>query len=104
MPYDEFDAEDPLELVGCEVALEEKHLTEMAECFIQEYFRMGYAADSLLALFRNPFYRGPHSIYLARGDRYVRELIGEIVGEQPSASVPAIDLVQIQPRRTLPTE
>lgn len=104
MPYDEFDADDPLELVGCEVALEEKHLTEMAECFIEEYFRMGHDADSLLALFRNPFYRGPHRVYLARGDGYVRKLIGEMVGERPAASAPAISLVQIGPMRLAPKE
>ncbi len=104
MPYDEFDVEDPLELVGCEVALEEGHLTEMAECFIEEFFRMGYEADSLLALFRNPFYRGPHSVYLARGDGYVKELIGEMVGERPAASSPAIGLVQIRSMRLAPKE
>ena len=116
MPYDEFDADDPLELVSCEVPLGEEHLTEMAECFVAEFARLGYNADSLLALFRNPHYRGPHRVYEARGEDYVRDLIEQMVGERPAAPssaqraldspAPAIGegLVSIGPMRPAPKE
>ena len=104
MPYDEFDADDPLELVGCEVQLEDEHLAEMAACFVEEFARLGYGADALLGLFRNPFYRGPYSVYQARGEEYVRKLIGARVGEQPAASAPGGGLVTIQPLRLAPKE
>jgi hypothetical protein len=101
VPYDDYDAEDPLELVGCEVELADEHLTEMAECFVEEFARMGYGANELLELFRNPFYRGPHSVYQARGEEYVRRLIEEIVGERPARSAPGLarrgELVTLQP-------
>ncbi len=96
MPYDEFDAEDPLELVGCEVPLEGEQLTEMAECFVEEFGRMGLGPDQLLALFASPFYRGPHSVYQARGEEYVRNLIAEMTGQRPSLSGLPPDLVTIQ--------
>ena len=98
MPFDDYDAEDPLELVGCEVELEEEHLTEMAECFVEEFARMGYGANELLELFRNPFYRGPHSVFERRGETWVKDLIEARLGVRPSAG-PA-GLVSIQP---LPT-
>ena len=104
MPYDEFNAEDPLELVGCEVLLGEEHRSEMAECFIEEFARMGYSADAIFDLFRGPFYRGPHSIYLARGAEYVRNLIAATTGERPIHPSPPKGLVQITLRRTASQE
>ena len=96
MPKDEFDFDDPLELVGCEVPLEDEQLSEMAECFVEEFARMGYGAEALLGLFRNPFYHGPHSVYQARGEEYVRDLIRQTVGERPSG-LAGVGLVTIQP-------
>jgi hypothetical protein len=75
MPKDDFDFEDPLEIVGCEVPLTDAHLTEMAECFISEFARMGWNDAQLLAMFRNPFYRGPYSVLQIRGEDYLRYLI-----------------------------
>ncbi len=95
MPYDDYDAEDPLELVGCEITLEEEHLTEMAECFVEEFARLGQGANQLLELFRNPFCRGPHSVFERRGETYVKDLIEARLGVRPSAA-PA-GLVAIQP-------
>lgn len=59
MPKDEFDLEDPLEGVAVEVPAEEDTLTPMAECFIEEFMRMGYSAERILGLFTNPMYAGP---------------------------------------------
>ncbi|MGH9603300.1 MAG: hypothetical protein ACRD24_13030 [Terriglobales bacterium] len=96
MPYDEFDAEDPLELVGCEVPLDDEQLSEMAECFVEEFARMGLGPDQILALFASPFYRGPHSVYQGRGEAYVRDLIAGMTGRRPSLSGLHADLVTIQ--------
>lgn len=96
MPYDEFEADDPFELVGCEVPLAEEHLQEMAECFIEEFARMGYGADHLFGLFCNPSYRGPYAVYLARGEDYLRDLIEMLIGERPERTVQN-GLVNIQP-------
>ena len=104
MPYDEYDAEDPLELVGCAIPLDDGFLTEMTECFIGEFARLGYGADALLGLFRNPFYRGPHNVYQVRGEDYVRQMIAEIVGEWPARTSVRTDLVAIQPLQSSPKE
>lgn len=104
MPYDELDAEDPLELVGCKLRLEEEDLAAMAECFVEEFARMGYDADAIYGLFREPFYRGPHSIYLARGAEYVRELIAATTGEHATHPSPPNGLVQISRRRNATQE
>ena len=95
MPYDDYDTEDPLELVGCEVELEEEHLTEMAECFVEEFARMGAGANQLLELFRNPFYRGPHSVFERRGEAWVKDLIEARLGVRPDA--PPAGLVALEP-------
>jgi len=104
MPYDEFEAGDPLELVGSQVLLGEEHLTEMAECFVEEFARMGYGADAIFDLFREPFYRGPHSIYLARGEEYVRDLIAATTGESPIHPALPKGLVNITLPRTASKE
>jgi hypothetical protein len=83
--------EDPMALVG--VSLErgpdDKALTEMAWCFVEEYARMGWSGDRILRLFRNPFYRGPHQILRMKGEDFVRSLIESI--EQTRAQVRSQD-------------
>jgi hypothetical protein len=65
-------------------------LTLMARCLIEEFLLMGLDEERLLGLFRNPFYRGPHAIYQARGEAFVRELVqavrGQFSTESPSAA------------------
>jgi len=97
VPFDDYDAEDPLELVGCEVELEEEHLTEMAECFVEEFARMGTGANQLLELFRNPFYRGPHIVYQRRGEAYLKDLIEARLGVRPSAGPSGLVAIQRLP-------
>lgn len=53
-------------------------LAYMAECFAEEFARMGYSGEALLALFRNPFYQGPNAAYQAFGEPWVQELISRI--------------------------
>ena len=73
MPKDEFEHDDPMELVG--VALPDGDPEELAGAIVEEFIRMGLSNEELLALFRDPFYAGPHAIWRSRGDEYVQGLI-----------------------------
>ncbi len=67
------DPDDPMELVG--VTLPEGSLEEMAECLVEEYIRDGWDDERLLHLFREPFYRATHQVYLEKGEEYILALI-----------------------------
>ncbi len=73
MPKDEFEDDDPMELVG--VALPEGDPDELASAIVEEFIRVGLSDQELFGLFRDPFYAGSHAIWKSRGDGYVRELI-----------------------------
>lgn len=75
MPKDEFDFEDPLELNGVAFLTEEDTSAEMAECFAEEFMRMGYNHKQVLALFRNPHYVGPNMVLANKGEPFVRDII-----------------------------
>ena len=85
------DPEDPMALVGVglERGPDDKALTEMAWCFVEEYARMGWSGERILRLFRNPFYRGPHQILRMKGEDFVRSLIETV--EQTRAQVRSQD-------------
>src|SRR5262245_53229289 len=78
MPKDEFDFDDPMELTGVGFVCEEDTTEAMAECFIEEFMRLGHGPAHILALFRNPYYVGMNMVMKARGEPFVRQLIGEI--------------------------
>jgi hypothetical protein len=69
--------DDPLELVGVPVPVDEATFDEMARCMIEEYVRDGWSDARLLALFRSPFYAGLHVILRRRGETWVRDVILE---------------------------
>ena len=73
MPKDEFEEDDPMELVG--VALPDGDPDEMACSIVEEFIRMGLSDQELLHLFHDPFYAGPHAIWRKRGEAYVQTLI-----------------------------
>jgi hypothetical protein len=77
MEHSNVEGRNDFELVGMIVPGEpgRDHLEEMAETLIIEFIRMGWSDDRMLALFRNPFYQGPHSVCQQRGEEYVRTLI-----------------------------
>ena len=77
MPYDEADEHDPLELVAVELPAEAESPREMAYVFAEEFARMGYDAERILALFRNPFYAGANGAHRALGDEATRAIIKE---------------------------
>jgi hypothetical protein len=75
MPKDEFDFDDPLELNGVAFLTDEDTSAEMAECFAEEFLRMGYNHKQVLALFRNPIYVGPNMVLQNKGEQFVRDII-----------------------------
>ncbi len=78
MPKDEFDFEDPFELNGMAFMTHEDTTNDMAETFIEEFLRMGYNHQQLLALFRNPHYIGPNMAFEKRGEPFIRDLIADV--------------------------
>ncbi|MBI4230169.1 MAG: hypothetical protein HY608_04965 [Planctomycetes bacterium] len=79
MPKDEADPADPMELVGVELpAASDAELTEMTDCFIEEFARMGWSRAKVLKLFRTPFYAAAHRVWLAKGERFVTDRIARL--------------------------
>jgi hypothetical protein len=78
MPKDEFDFDDPLELNGVAIYTDEDTQRDMAECFVEEFVRLGYNHKQLLALFRNPNYLGMNMVLLNKGEAFVKEVIGDV--------------------------
>jgi hypothetical protein len=78
MPKDEFDVNDPMELNGVVLSTEEETICAMAECFTEEYMRMGYNHKQVLALFRNPYYLGMNVVLQEQGEFFVRNLISQV--------------------------
>ncbi|HET7089862.1 MAG TPA: hypothetical protein VFL17_14590 [Anaerolineae bacterium] len=75
MPKDEFEHDDPMELVGMILPGDEATTEAMAETFVEEYVRMGWDDARLMKLFTHPFYVATHAVYRLKGEAYVRELI-----------------------------
>lgn len=81
MPYDECDPEDPLEFMGMSFpAKDESTMLAMAECFVEEYLRMGWTEQDLMRVFKNPEFIGPYMVYEAKGEAFVLELIASMAG------------------------
>ncbi len=78
MPKDEFDHEDPMELVSMPMPEADSEMeSEMARCLAEEFMRMGESDEEILAMFRNPFYSVLHSVYLSRGEDAVKDAIAQ---------------------------
>ncbi len=74
-PVKEAEPDDPVELVGVRLPVDEATFDEMARCMVEEYVRDGWTSESLLGMFRSPFYAGLHVIWLRRGEAWVQGLI-----------------------------
>jgi hypothetical protein len=80
MPKDEYDPEDPVEIIGVELpGQSEAQLHDMALCFAEEFIREGWDRERLFKMFKNPFYQGPHLVWKQRGDDYIKSVIHEAV-------------------------
>lgn len=71
-----YDEDDPFALVGVPIPGDGgDDIENMACAFAEEFLRMGWPAERVLALFRSPFYRGPHAVYRAKGEQWVQALL-----------------------------
>ena len=77
MPYDDPDPSDPNMLVGVEVPAEEGTDLEMAYVFAEEFARLGFSEQRLLALFHHPFYAGANRALRNLGEEKIRSIIQE---------------------------
>ena len=79
MPYDDPDPTDPMTLHGmsCETESDDA-VREMAYCFIEEYFRLGFDPDRVFKMFTTSGYLGPNLAYETLGEEKIRELIDEL--------------------------
>lgn len=79
MPGKQYEEDDPMELVGMVMGpADATMMEEMGRTFIDEFFRMGWPPDAIVALFRDPFYRAPHSIFRQKGEAYVIDLVDTV--------------------------
>ena len=87
MPYNDPDPADPSILVGVRLSVDVDATTDMAYVFAEEFARMGYDAERLMRLFRDPFYAGAHDAYQTLGDAEIRRIVEECVGAWGSLRV-----------------
>jgi len=79
MPYDDPDATDPMTLHGVQVETDSDQANrEMAECFVEEYLRMGFDRVRLLKMFQTRGYAGPFMAYQALGEEKIVSMIEQI--------------------------
>ncbi|MEP0842377.1 MAG: hypothetical protein HRF43_06665 [Phycisphaerae bacterium] len=92
MPYADPDPTDPLTLHGVGVETEDAlAMRRMAECFIEEYLRMGFEPGRVLHLFRTAGYAGPRLAFAALGEPAIRAMIDEQLrrrGRRSAADAP----------------
>lgn len=83
-----FESDDPFLMVGVVVptAPDQDSTAEMARAFVEEFALMGYRADRLLRLFKNPLYMGAHLIYRQRGEEFVRQIIDQVLNPSGKGS------------------
>jgi len=80
MPHADPDPEDPTILVGVGLPGDEATTREMAAAFADEFARMGYDREQILALFCSPFYAGANDALRLLGDGAIVALVEESVG------------------------
>src|SRR5262245_31323525 len=70
--------EDPMTLHAVAVAGDPD---TMLRCLVEEYAWMGWGAEQILSLFRDPFYPLLHSLWQAQGEQSIREQIELILSQ-----------------------
>ena len=79
----EAEVNDPMELV-CETIPGDAGPGDaafLARCVIEEFALIGYGAEDLFTLFRDPVYPMLNNILRKEGEAFVRNLIGQVLGE-----------------------
>jgi hypothetical protein len=91
--------EDPMNLHGCEVPGDPEVMLRM---LVEEFARMGYGAESLMALCRDPFYHALHGVWLMYGEEELQKRISGILARAGVMRVRTVcapapqDLVQLE--------
>lgn len=78
MPKDEFDPEDPMELVATEISSDPE---QALDDIIQEYLMMGWKPAQIFFLFRSPYYGATHQIYKLKGHTYVKDRVTHLAAQ-----------------------
>ena len=82
-----YEAEDPLAPVAVVIPGDEDSVAEMGRCFVDEFVRMGWRRNALLAVFRDPFFQGPYLVYRKMGEEWVETLVDEALAAGNGAGV-----------------
>lgn len=78
MPYDDPDPTDPMTFHAVEVETDDPDaMRDMAECFIEEYVRLGFSAERIVELFRDGRFAGPALAMRRLGGDVVARIIQE---------------------------
>lgn len=78
MPKDEWDPEDPHELVSVALPAPDAAAQEtLGRALIEEFVRLAYDEHEILTIFSSSFYAGAHAILEARGEDWVRARVRE---------------------------
>ena len=77
-------ADDPMEISGIEI---EGDPQVMLQCIVEEFARMGCDSDTILRMFDDPFFQGPHGLTKAFGREYIRDRVNRILKRSGVMSV-----------------
>ncbi len=78
MPYLEPDETDPLTLHGVEMETDDpESVRNMAECFIEEYARLGQSPEAIYQIFADGSFAGPALAFRTLGEDAIRGMILE---------------------------
>ncbi len=78
MPYSDPDPTDPMTLHGVAVETRDDNaLREMAQCFVEELFRLDFDPDRVLRMFGMPEFAGPYRAHQILGEEAIRSLIDD---------------------------
>lgn len=76
MPYGDPDITDPMTLNAVALEVDDPAcVRNMAECFVEEYVRLGFDAPRIVELFRGAEYAGPGLAYRTLGEPAILQLI-----------------------------
>ncbi|MCC7078294.1 MAG: hypothetical protein IT198_14320 [Acidimicrobiia bacterium] len=82
MAEKQFEAEDPMELVGTRIEYPPGTDADavIGRALVEEYALIGTTPDGIWRLFEDSEYQGTHDIYARRGPDFCRDLIVEVFG------------------------
>lgn len=76
----EIEDDDPYEPVFVTLPSPEGYdaMGEMARCMVEEYAMMGFSSETMMKMFKNPYYQALHHVHEARGEAYVTDLLASV--------------------------